>query len=89
VSPLVHASVALILFTALTPFFGPAAGALASTMLYFGREGAEAQWATRRPKADTMWLSVTPWAWPRQMQLDAGVPAAVMLAAWLVVRWAG
>jgi hypothetical protein len=87
VSPLAHAAVALGLFAAIAPFFGPAAGAVAGIALYLGREGAEAQWSTRRPKAETVWLPVSPWAWPRQMQLDAAAPAAASLAAW-ALWWA-
>jgi hypothetical protein len=55
---------------------------VAGLALYFGREGAEVQRATGRPKAETLWLPMSPWAWPRQMQIDAAAPAAASLAAW-------
>lgn len=80
-SPLIHAAVALALFLPLALAFGPAAGAAAPIGLYYGREGAEAQRAKRLPKADTWWLPFTPWAWPRQMILDAAAPAAAVLLA--------
>jgi hypothetical protein len=84
VSPLAHAGVALALFVPLAAVFGPAAGAVAGILLYFGREGAEAQRATGRPKADVWYVPFTPWVWPRQMVLDWLAPTAAVLVAALL-----
>lgn len=82
-SPLVHAAIALAAFFPLAFLIGPAGAALVGIVAYWSREGAEAQWAARRPKGETWWMPWAPWTWPRQMRLDAGVPALAMLAAWL------
>lgn len=87
-SPLVHAGVALAGFAIIAPFLGPAAGALAGIAAYWGREGAQAQHAAPRPKAETWWMPWAPWTWPLQMQLDAAAPALAMLAAWGAWSWA-
>ncbi len=78
-SPLWHTAAALAVFLPLALLFGPAAGAAFGAAYYFGREGAEAQRATGRPKAETWWIPFTPWTWPRQMVLDAAVPAFVLV----------
>lgn len=85
--PLAHAGVALALFLAATVVGNPAAGAAAGSLLYFGREGAEAQRATGRPKADVWFVPFTPWLWPRQMVLDWLVPTAAVLVAWGALAW--
>ena len=84
-SPLVHAAIALAWFVPLALVFGPAAGFAFGAAYYFGREGAEAQRATGRVKAEVWWVPFTPWAWPRQMVLDAAVPAIIVLVA--AVLW--
>jgi hypothetical protein len=80
----------LIAFAFFLPFAllgNPMAGAAAGAFYYLGREGAEAQAADPRPKAKDQLLPFTPWAWPRQMILDAAVPAAVVILLAAVFLW--
>ncbi len=84
-SSLVHGLIAAALFLLFVPLAGPGAG-LAGAWFYLGREGAEAQRATGRPKSETAFLPFMPWRWPAQMQRNALVPCAVSLA--LAIAWA-
>jgi hypothetical protein len=86
--PLTHALLAAGVFIPFALVGQPVAGAVAGVAYYLGREGAEAQYADPRPKSEDWMVPFLPWTWPRQMILDAGVPAAVsaaLVAAYFVL----
>lgn len=88
-SPFIHALITLVAFVPLALWIGPTGAALVGIVAYWGREGAEAQRATRLPKSETWWMPWAPWTWQRQMQLDLLGPVLAMLAArlawWVLV----
>ena len=86
-SPLIHALIALAPYVPLALWIGPDGAALVGIVAYWSREGAEAQWAARRPKGETWWMPWAPWTWQRQMQLDLIGPAVAMVGARVAWWW--
>lgn len=87
VAHLTHILIALALFAPFAALGNPVAGAAAGTFYYLGREGAEAQYADPRPKAQDYLVPFTPWAWPLAMVIGAAGPAVVTSLAAVVVSW--